>query len=219
MALGRPLAPLSLDPEERQTLERWTRRRKTAQALALRARIILMADEGGRNGEVAEGLGITRATVGKWRSRFLERGLDGLLDEPRPGAPRTITDEDVERVVTLTLEQTPEGYHPLEQALPGPEDGANPRVQSAGSGAPSPCNRIAARRSSSPPIPSSLKRSATSWASTRTHPSEPWCCASTRRARSRPWTEASRCFPCVRDRSSVGSTTMSATAPPPSSRP
>jgi transposase len=107
MALGRPLAPLSLDPEERQTLERWTRRRKTAQALALRARIILLADEGASNGEVAEALGITRATVGKWRSRFLERGLDGLLDEPRPGAPRTITDEDVERVVTLTLEQTP----------------------------------------------------------------------------------------------------------------
>ena len=107
MPLGRPLAPLSLDPEERQVLERWTRRRKTAQALALRARIILLADEGSSNGEVAEALGITRATVGKWRSRFLDQRLDGLLDEPRPGAPRTITDEDVERVVTLTLEQTP----------------------------------------------------------------------------------------------------------------
>ena len=106
MPLGRPLAPLSLDPDERETLERWTRRRKTAQALALRARIVLLADEGSSNGEVAEALGITRATVGKWRSRFLERRLDGLLDEPRPGAPRSSTDEDVERVVTLTLEET-----------------------------------------------------------------------------------------------------------------
>ena len=107
MALGRPLAPLSLEPEEREVLERWTRRRKTAQALALRARIVLGADEGLSNGEVAEALGITRATVGKWRSRFVERGVDGLLDEPRPGAPRTITDEEVERVLTLTLEETP----------------------------------------------------------------------------------------------------------------
>jgi transposase len=107
MPLGRPLMPLSLEPAERETLERWTRRRKTAQALALRARIILLADEGLNNGEVAEALGITRATVGKWRSRFVERRLDGLLDEPRPGAPRSITDEDVERVVTLTLEETP----------------------------------------------------------------------------------------------------------------
>ena len=107
MPLGRPLAPLSLDPDERETLERWKRRRKTAQALALRARIVLLADEGLSNAEVAEALGITRATVGKWRSRFVERRLDGLLDEPRPGAPRSITDEDVERVVTLTLEETP----------------------------------------------------------------------------------------------------------------
>jgi transposase len=107
MALGRPLAPLTLKPEERETLERWTRRRKTAQALALRARIILLAAQDASNGEVAEALGVSRATVGKWRSRFLEQGVEGLLDEPRPGAPRSISDEDVERVLTLTLEETP----------------------------------------------------------------------------------------------------------------
>lgn len=104
---GRPLAPLDLSPDERSTLERWTRRRKTAQALALRARIILRAADGVANQTVAEEEKITPQTVGKWRRRFLEGGVDGLLDEPRPGAPRTITDEDVERVITLTLEETP----------------------------------------------------------------------------------------------------------------
>lgn len=108
-APGRPLAPLELTEGERQTLERWTRRRKTSQALAQRARIILRAAEGLPNKRVAEEERVTPQTVSKWRGRFVERGVDGLLDEPRPGAPRTITDEDVERVLTLTLEETPKG--------------------------------------------------------------------------------------------------------------
>lgn len=101
------LAPLEIRPDDREALERWIRRPRTAQALALRARIILACESGGSNTAVAADLGLTRSTVRKWRSRFLERGLDGLLDEPRPGAPRTITDADVERVVTLTLEEQP----------------------------------------------------------------------------------------------------------------
>ena len=89
-------------------LEGWTRRRKTAQALALRARIVLMAAEGlWSNGEIAERWTVSRPTVTKWRNRFAERRLEGLVDEPRPGRPRTITDEQVERVVTKTLESTP----------------------------------------------------------------------------------------------------------------
>lgn len=107
-ARGRPLVPLKLSSEERDTLERWIRRRKTSQALALRARIILGAAEGEPNRAIAEAEKVTPQTVGKWRGRFLESGVDGLLDQPRPGAPRTITDEDVERVITLTLEETPE---------------------------------------------------------------------------------------------------------------
>ena len=107
MAIGRPLPPLHLSPEERETLERWSRRRKTAQALALRARLILTCAAGKKNGEVAAAFHLTRPTVGKWRARFVERRLDGLLDEPRPGAPRQITDADVERVITQTLESTP----------------------------------------------------------------------------------------------------------------
>jgi len=107
MAIGRPLPPLHLSKDERETLERWSRRPKTAQALALRARLILTSAAGNKNREVAAAFHVTRPTVGKWRARFIERRLDGLLDEPRPGAPRKISDRDVEEVITKTLESTP----------------------------------------------------------------------------------------------------------------
>jgi transposase len=96
-----------LTPTERETLERWTRRAKTAQAVAQRARLILGCAAGKTNTVVAYELPLTKQTVGKWRTRFLRRRLDGLLHEPRPGAPRTITDAQVERVLTQTLETTP----------------------------------------------------------------------------------------------------------------
>ena len=105
---GRPLPPLQVSDSDRAILERWLRRPKTAQALAQRAQIVMNCAEGLSNGAVAEQLGLTRQTVGKWRNRFVQAGVDGLMDEPRPGAPRTITDEDVERVITLTLENTPQ---------------------------------------------------------------------------------------------------------------
>jgi transposase len=107
MPRGRKLTPVQLTKEEREMLQGWARRRKTAQGLATRARIILLAAKGGSNIAVAEHLHVSRLTVGKWRSRFLERGLDGLLDEPRPGAPRKVSDADVERVIAMTLESTP----------------------------------------------------------------------------------------------------------------
>ena len=88
-------------------LEAWTRRRSTAQALALRARIVLAAAGQLTNAEIAELEGVSRPTVTKWRNRFAARRLEGLLDEPRPGRPRTITDEQVERVVITTLETKP----------------------------------------------------------------------------------------------------------------
>jgi len=109
MRRGRPIAALELTPEERASLERLLRRGKTAQQLALRARIVLRCSEGVSNDQVAHELAVNRKTVGKWRSRFVERRLDGLVDEPRPGAPRTVDDEKVEQVVTLTLESTPAG--------------------------------------------------------------------------------------------------------------
>ena len=98
-----------LSEAERRTLENWARRRKTAQGLALRARIVLACADGGPNIAVAARLGVSRTTVRKWRDRFLARRLDGLGDEPRPGVPRTITDAQVEEVVVRTLEETPEG--------------------------------------------------------------------------------------------------------------
>jgi transposase len=107
MRTGRPIPPLTVTPTERETLERWARRAKTAQAVAQRARLILGCAGGKTNTVVAHELRVTKQTVGKWRSRFLSRRLDGLLDEPRPGAPRTITDVQVERVLTRTLETTP----------------------------------------------------------------------------------------------------------------
>jgi transposase len=101
------LIDLVLDVDETETLERWSRRPKTAQALALRARIVLRCAQGGSNSEIAEEFGIQRGTVAKWRSRFVVDRLDGLLDEPRPGRPRTISDEQVEAVIVKTLESTP----------------------------------------------------------------------------------------------------------------
>src|SRR5437879_445945 len=100
-------AEVVLDEEERETLERWARRPKSAQALALRCRIVLAAAEGGMNKDIAARLGCSATTVGKWRARFAEHRLDGLHDEPRPGGPRSITDADVERVIVKTLEATP----------------------------------------------------------------------------------------------------------------
>jgi transposase len=96
-----------LSDEERDELERWTRRRPSAQGLALRARIVLFAAEGLTNTHIAQRLGISRPPVTKWRKRFAEHRLDGLSDEPRPGRPRIIGDEQVEEVIVKTLASTP----------------------------------------------------------------------------------------------------------------
>src|SRR3954454_5990344 len=104
---GRPKTPLVLSDVERQTLLSWSRRAKTAQALALRARIVLACAGGTNNQDVTAALGIWPQTVSKWRARFVTDRLEGLADEPRPGAARKITDEQVEAVITRTLEEAP----------------------------------------------------------------------------------------------------------------
>jgi transposase len=105
--MARPKPALVLSDDERRTLTAWANRPKSTQRLALRARIVLACADQPSNTAVAQRLGVCRATVGTWRSRFVARRLEGLTDEPRPGAPRTVTDEEVERVVTRTLEAMP----------------------------------------------------------------------------------------------------------------
>ncbi len=109
---GRRAVPVALEEAERETLERWARRPSSSQALALRCRIVLGAAGGETNTAIAARLGCCAATVSKWRGRFAERRLDGLVDEPRPGGPRRITDEQVEEVLVKTLEETPPGATP-----------------------------------------------------------------------------------------------------------
>jgi transposase len=104
---GRPKVELTLTGEEREQLERWARRGKTAQALALRSRIVLECATGVTNTLVGQRLGVSGATVGKWRRRFVADRLDGLVDEPRPGAPRTVADDRVEEVIVKALSCKP----------------------------------------------------------------------------------------------------------------
>lgn len=105
---GRPKALLEITSDEREQLVRWTRRATSAQALALRSRIVLACAEGLTNKEVAARERVAQQTVGKWRQRFVDLRLDGLSDDPRPGRPASITADQVERVVVDTLESTPQ---------------------------------------------------------------------------------------------------------------
>jgi transposase len=107
--MGRPAVAIELRAAERRELESLARARKTGQAMAQRARIVLAAASGLENKAICVEVGATANTVGKWRRRFAEQGLDGLLDEPRPGTPRKIGDEEIAETIRLTLEATPAG--------------------------------------------------------------------------------------------------------------
>jgi transposase len=123
---GRPTAPLSLDDESRQKLLLMARRPKTSQQQALRARIVLGAAEGRTNTEIAQELRCHAVTVGKWRERFRLGGLEALVDEHRSGAPRKISDAQVEEVVTRTLESTPRGQTHWSRRSMAKEAGLSP---------------------------------------------------------------------------------------------
>ena len=117
MRTGRPTAELVTTDDELAALRRWARRPKSAQALALRSKIVLACAEGKSNAEVAAALQITKQTVGKWRARFVEKRLEGLVDEPRPGTPRKISDEHVERRTYADAGIHAPGRNKLEHAV------------------------------------------------------------------------------------------------------
>ena len=109
MRTGRPKQPLIVTEEERERLESLAHRARSQALLARRARVVLACAEGLDNKAVAKRLRCSLGMVGKWRSRFLKARLEGLYDEPRPGAPRKVSDDQVEKVVIQTLESTPRG--------------------------------------------------------------------------------------------------------------
>ena len=190
---GPKIPPLSVTDAQRAVLEGWVRRRSTAQALAQRSRIVLECAEGYSIMEVSRRLQVSPDTVRTWRRRFLERGLEGLSDEPRPGVPRKITDVDVERVIVKTLEEKPKNATHWSTrsmaAATGMSQSAISRIWRAFALAPHRTQTFKLSRTRC-----SSTRSVTSWGCISTRRRRPWCCVWTRSRRSRPWTGPSRCY-------------------------
>jgi len=162
MRTGRPKQPLTLSAEERERLASLAHRARTLPLLARRARIVLACADGLDNKTVARRLRASLGMVGKWRARFLQARLEGLYDEPRPGAPRTVSDAQVEHVVVQTLESTPRGATHWSTRGLAQATGLS-RMTISRSGAPSACSRIGVRPSSCPRTRCSSRRFAISW--------------------------------------------------------
>ena len=216
--MGSPrLTALALDEAERAALEALAARRRTAQGLALRARIVLACTETGSPRLVGERLDVHPDTVRKWRHRFALNRLDGLRDEPRSGAPRKIGDERIEAVISRTLESLPaDGTHWSSRGMAKASGLSTATVQRIWRAFGLQPHRVETFKLSTDPT--SLRRCATWSASTWPRRIGRWSCASTRKARSRRSTAPNLCCPCVRARSSVGRTTTSGTARPRCSR-
>ena len=208
MAKGRAVA-IVLEAVEKSELTALTRKHGAPQALAERARIVLAAAAGLNNKEIAAKVGVCAATAGTWRGRFAAKRIDGLYDEPRPGAPREIGDDEIAATIRKTLEALPKGaMHWSLRTMA--KDAMHTRPYIA-SGVPSGCSRTALRPSSSPPIRCSWRRCVTSSGSTCRRRSAPLCCVSTRNPRCRRSTARSRCCRCGLVRPSGARTTTSGT--------
>ena len=194
MRSGRPLVPFELSAPTRKPLPSLANSRSTPHGLVRRAEIVLLAAEGWPHEAIGGAVGVSRVTVGKWRRRFLDRGLNGLHDELRPGAPRSITDEQVAEVIYKTLKTQPKDQTQWSLRSMGaetrPHQGRGPSHLAHGwFAAPS-----AQDLQTVPPIRSSSEKVRDDRRSvSESSPSMPWCCASTRRVRSRPWSAPSRC--------------------------
>lgn len=197
--MGRPLASFEIPAQDQEQLQAWSKRPKTAQALAMRSRIVLLAGEGNNNTDIASKLLTTKQTVGKWRQRYIAQGLDGLLDEPRPGTSRRLSDKDVERVLTLTLESTPQAathWSTREMAKAcGLSRASVHRIWSAFSLAP---HRAETFKLSKDPLFIEKVRDVVGLY--LAPPSALWSCASMRRVRYKRWIAPRRFCRCVRDR-------------------
>lgn len=155
MRTGRPKDELLLSEEERSQLQSFARSRSTPAALSNRARIVLSSADGEANNAIADRLKLTKATVGKWRARFIERRIAGLYDDVRPGKPRTIDDERVAQLIKTTLHTKPaNGSTHWSVRTVAAETGISKTSSLA-------CSRIAARVSSCPTIRSSSRSCAT----------------------------------------------------------
>ena len=209
--MSRRAATIVLSDQERGDLEGLLRRRRTAQGLALRARIVLLASQGLDNKTIAARTGAVENTVGKWRRRFAQARVDGLFDEPRPGRPREIGDEEIAETVRLTLETTPKNathwsLRSMAQAV-GHSPSTIHRIWSAFCLQP---HRTETFKLSTDPLFVEKVRDIVGLYMLRR--TTRWCCALTRKAKFRPSTAASRCCRCAQARSSGARTITSATA-------
>src|SRR5438105_3516765 len=192
---GPKMAVLVLSEAERSELMLLSARRKTGQALALRARIVLECARGLEDRAVAARLRVAKGTVGKWRRRLVEHRLDGLRDDPRSGAPRTIEDADIEAVIVKTLESMPENAtHWSSRGMAKASGISVSSVQRIWRAFGLQPHRIETFKLSTDP--DFVVKSATLSGFTSRRPSTPSCSASMRRARFRRWTAASQCCRC-----------------------
>jgi len=187
---GRPKAELILKDTEREQLMSWARRRKTSQALALRSRIVLECAKGAENKTVAQRLAITPQTVSKWRTQFVSMWLDGLVDAPRSGAPRTIEDTEVDALIARTLESTPkDATHWSTRGMAkemGMSQSAVSRIWQAFGLQP---HRQETFKLSTDPL--FVEKTRDIVGLYMPHRCRPWCCVSMRRVKFRHWTEPS----------------------------
>jgi len=213
MRLGRPKVALILTDEERVRLDSLAHRSRTAPQVARRARIILACAEGHDNKAVAKRLRMSPTTVWKWRGRFLRERLDGLYDEPRPGAPRQITDEQIEQVIVRTLEQTPRGEtHWSSRGMAKASGLGRTTVQQIWRAFGLQPHRTDTFKVSTDPL---LIEKVRDIVGLYLQPRPmPWCSASTRKRRFRRSTARNRCCRCAPDRSNGARTTIAAMARP-----